>query len=210
MPLLGGLLAFFPGQEGTCNNASQVAKVVYHEYGHGVHHHLSGMKNFDVGISEGAGDYVASTITNNPEMTGLLTCKDPLPTGNKLMQRTCSNHYTYCKKKGQCDTVEGEEPHTSAPVVCGAFWDLRESLIKRYGAEEGVVKADTLFLKFLSLSTNLEGIYSAAIAADDDDDGDPKNGTAHSCEINAAFLGEGPGLTAHFPDASVDKVPCSR
>ncbi|HET6343680.1 MAG TPA: M36 family metallopeptidase, partial [Myxococcota bacterium] len=207
MPIMGGLLAFFPGQKGTCNNAGQVAKVVYHEYGHGVHHHLSGMQQFDLQISEGAGDYVASTITNNPDMTGLISCKEPLPTGNKRMQRTCANHYTYCKERGTCDTFAGEEAHTTAPVVCGAFWDLRESLIARYGANEGVRQADTLFLKFLSLSTNLDGIYSAAIAADEDDDGDPKNGTKHSCEINAAFLGEGAGLTAHFPDAKLDRVP---
>lgn len=202
-------LTFFAGQEGKCNNASQIAKVVYHEYGHGIHHHLTAaMGAFDVQVSEGAGDYVASTITNDPAMTGLLACKDTLPTRNKAVMRTCSNHYTYCSDKSKCDTYPKDEPHTAAPIVCGAWWDLRTALSTRYGATEGVAKADALFLKFLTLATTMDKVYTAAIAADDDDDGDPSNGTNHSCEINQAFIGGESDGFAHFPDSIAQKVPC--
>ena len=202
-------LAFFSGEEGKCNNAAQIAKVVYHEYGHGVHHHLTGgAGTFDGQISEGAGDYVASTLTNSPEMTGLLACKDTLPTRNKAIMRTCKNHYSYCKNKSKCDSFPADEVHTAAPVICGAFWDLREALSTRYGAEKGVATADAIFLKFLTMSTDMQSAYSAALAADDDQDGDPSNGTTHSCEINQAFVGGEQGLQAHFPDSVAKKVPC--
>lgn len=210
MPMLGGILAFFGGAEGKCNNAGQIAKVVYHEYGHGVHHHLSGGKaTFDPQVSEGAGDYVASTLTNSPDMTGLLKCDEVLPTGNKNVVRTCANHYTYCSDSTKCDTAGSDEPHTTAPIMCGAWWDVRDEFIKRYGQDKGVHKADALFLKFLSLSTKMDAAYSAAIAADEDDDGDPSNGTTHSCEINNAFLGAANGLP-HFPDSLKEAVPCHK
>lgn len=208
MPLFGGILAFFSGQDGRCNNAGQIAKVVYHEYGHGIHHHLSGgTATFDPQVSEGAGDYVASTLTNNPDMTGLLKCDEVLPTGKDNVVRTCSNHYTYCADASKCDTAGNDEPHNTAPIMCGAWWDTRNEFIKRYGEATGVAKADALFLKFLSVATKMDAAYSAAIAADDDDDGDPSNGTAHSCEINNAFLGATNGLP-HFPDSVAEMVPC--
>ena len=204
-------LNFYQATQG-CNNSGRAAKVVYHEYGHSVHDHLTAnASTFDGQLSEGISDYISATITNDPNMTGLMDCHSVLPGYTTL--RTCVNNYTYCSDPRKCNSVPQHisrrlgEVHNAAPVICGALWDLRTNLVKRYGEAAGVEKADQLFLRFLRLATDMNSSYTAAIAADEDDDNNPRNGTVHSCEINRAFLGTNGG-TAHFPDAIRQGVPC--
>lgn len=200
-----GSLNFFK-EDSRCNNSGRVAKIVYHEYGHGIHDHLTANSStFDPIVSEGIADYVAATITNDPQMTGLGGCTEVLQ-GSRT-QRKCLNKYTYCKG-AQCDTHPGDEEHEPAPVMCGAWWEFRDSMIKRYGEDAGRLKADQIFLRFLSRVTDMGSAYTSAIAADDDIDDDPSNGTTHSCEINKAFVGSNNGDFAHFPDSLGQRVPC--
>ena len=189
-----------------CNNSSRAAKIVFHEYGHGIHDHLTAARNtFDSQVSEGVADYIAASITNDPNITGLVGCSKPLR--GRTTVRTCENNYSYCHSK-KCNSFPRDEVHNAAPVICGALWDLRGELKQRYGAAEGVSKADKFFLRFLTLVTDMSSSYSAAIAADEDDDNDPSNGTKHSCEINRAFFAEGMAKRGHFPEAAKQRVPC--
>lgn len=200
-PTNGSMHFYLPS--GNCNNSGRVSKIVYHEYGHGIHDHSSSI--FDSQVSEGVADYVSSTITNDPNLTGLVNCNTVL-SGRRTM-RTCVNQYTYCDGI-QCTTHPGDEPHEPAPVICGALWELRNSLINLYGQDIGTAKADKIFIKFLSLVTDMNSSYTAAIAADDDTDGNPGNGTVHSCEINKSFIGNNTGDFAHFPQSIPERVPC--
>ena len=193
-----------------CNNTGRVAKIVYHEYGHGVHDHLTAARStLNKQVSEGAADYVAATITNDPHITGLLGCDTVIEggIGARSNLRTCRNAYNYCRSR-RCSSYPRDEEHNAGPVLCGALWDLREAMIARYGDAEGVARADRFVLRFLTLVTDMSSAYAAAIAADEDDDHNPANGTTHSCEINQAFLGVGVDKRAHFPDAVRDRVPC--
>lgn len=181
-----------------CNNSGQAAKIVFHEYGHGAHDHLTWSRaTFDPQVSEGVADYFAASITGDPNITGLLGCDAVLP-GRSTM-RTCVNQYTYCHGR-KCNSFPHDEPHNAAPVLCAALWDLRQSL--------GAPWADQFFLRFMTLASDMNSAYEAAIAADEDEDGDPGNGTDHSCAINRAFLGIGTRF-AHFPDARSRAVPCN-
>jgi hypothetical protein len=174
---------------------------VYHEYAHGIHAHSTPVDagvSPDPQVSEGIADYVAATLTGNPNMRGIFGCDDNF--------RSCVNNLSYCEG-GNCDFDANSEPHAAGQVLCGAWWKLRDQLIARYGNVQGVATADRLHLRFLTFVGNMHSAYQAAIAADDDDDGDPSNGTHHSCEINAAFLDAlGPQLP-HFP-GQPQRVPC--
>ena len=92
--------------------------------------------------------------------------------------------------------------------MCGALWDMRKQLISDLGQDQGALKADQIFLRFLAHATDMSAAYSAAIAADDDNDNNPANGTVHSCAINKAFLGDDNGGFDHFPGQVSERVPC--
>jgi hypothetical protein len=202
----GRALNFYQGDaRHGCNNSGRAAKIVYHEYGHGIHDHLTANSyTFDHQVSEGVADYVMASITGSPDVTGLMGCNSVLRGINTM--RTCVNSYTYCLNKRRCNSFPGDEPHNSAPIMCGALWELRNSFKQQYGEEAGKRRADAFFLKFLTRVTDMNSAYSAAIDADEDNDHDRSNGTVHSCAINAAFLGTG-GF-AHFPDLRGQRVPC--
>jgi hypothetical protein len=194
-----GTLNFFSAGSG-CLNTGRTAGIVYHEYGHGIHDHSpppnSGI-DFDSQVSEGVADYVAATITGNPNMRGIFACDDNF--------RSCVNDYTYCERG--CDLSSRSEVHDAGQVICAVWWEIRQSLIARYGDADGVAASDRLYLKFLTRVGDMYSTYQAAIAADDDADGDASNGTDHSCEINKAFANDTKGATKHFPTLK-GMVPC--
>jgi hypothetical protein len=195
-----GTLNFFSAGDG-CLNTSRTSGIVFHEYGHGIHDHSvaanSGMR-MNAQVSEGVGDYVAATLTDNPLIHGISSCHDNF--------RNCVNHFSYCDSG--CTFGPRSEPHNAGQVIAGTWWEVRQNLIQRYGKEEGVATSDRLFLKFLTKVGNLTSSYQAAIAADDDTDNDPTNGTVHSCEINQAFANNAPGAKMHFPKLKGHLVPC--
>src|SRR5262249_35768800 len=58
----------FLRENDACNNSARVADVVYHEFGHAFHQHvmIPGVADYEAALTEGAGDYFAATITNDP------------------------------------------------------------------------------------------------------------------------------------------------
>ena len=193
--------AAYNGSSYRCNNTARVSKVVYHEYGHGIHHHLAASyPRFDGQLSEGVGDIVSASITGSPDITGLMGCRSIL---GGTLPRTCENTFTYCSGNS-CDSAPNDlDPHQAAPVLCGAFWDLGKLMNKRYGSVQGKAVTQQLFLKFLTLAGNMNSSYKALISVDDDGDRNANNGTIHSCEINQAFA-------AHFPEIRRTLVPCKQ
>ena len=193
-----GTLNFFSAGDG-CLNTGRTAGIMYHEYAHGIHEHSPARGSdalMDGQVSEGIADYVAATLTNNPNMRGIFSCKDNF--------RSCVNEFTYCSDDSKCDFSPDSEVHDAGQVICGVWWELRESFIARYGRKVGVPKVDAFHLRFLSLVGDMNSAYKAAIAADEDTDKNPKNGTVHSCEINKAFADE---LHPHFTELK-GMVPC--
>src|SRR5690606_13469569 len=60
----------FYQQSQQCENTGRLPDVVYHEFGHGFHHHavILGSGEFEGALSEGVSDYLAATITGDPAM----------------------------------------------------------------------------------------------------------------------------------------------
>jgi hypothetical protein len=194
-----GSLNFFSAGDG-CFNTGRTAGVVYHEYAHGIHEHspaASAGLLMDGQVSEGIADYVAATLTGNPNMRGLFACDDNF--------RSCENNLTFCED--DCDMSDDAEVHDAGQVICAVWWEYRGYLAKRYGNKRGIKKADRHFLRFLTLVGDMHSAYQAAIASDEDPDHDPTNGTVHSCEINRAFANKKKGAVAHFPQLT-GRVPC--
>lgn len=188
-----GEINFFRAGNG-CINTGRASTIVYHEYGHGIHDNSSDV--FDGQVSEGIADFTAATIRNSPSIAGIRGCSREF--------RTCQNDLTYCS--GGCDHGPGSPVHASGQVICAVWWELRTLLVERYGYDEGVSVTDKLFLDFLTAVSTMSSAYEATISVDEDDDGDPSNGTRHSCEINRAFANDDAGAIAHFPDL-VGRIP---
>lgn len=195
-----GGLNFFSAGDG-CLNTGRTAGIIYHEYGHGIHDHSAPPGSggeMDGQVSEGIADYIAASITGNPNMRGIFSCHDNF--------RSCVNTLTYCEDG--CDMDAYSEVHDAGQVICAVWWEIHEQLVARYGETKGTDKSDRLHLKFLTHVGNMYSAYAAAIAADDDKDNDPSNGTTHSCEINKAFSNTAKGAKAHFPGLK-GMVPCN-
>jgi hypothetical protein len=196
-----GSLNFAADGDG-CMNTGRTAAIVFHEYAHGIHDNSAppgaGLL-MDDQVGEGIADYVAATLTNNPVMSGIHSCDDAF--------RSCINRLTFCGG-APCDITLRSEAHDAGQVMCAVWWDFREQLRARYGSDAGRRRADQVFLHFLSLVGDFDSAYEAAIAADEDDDSDPSNGTVHSCELNQAFASEVPGAFVRFPEL-LGRVPCA-
>jgi hypothetical protein len=189
-----------------CQSSSRTPKVIIHEFFHGVHDHLTANEHtFDHQVSEGIADFGAAIVTGEPDMTGFMGCDDVMRGRSNL--RTCVNEFNYCRSK-RCDSYPGDEPHNAGPVLAGALWELRTHLIRRHGPILGEEKTAEFLMRFMSVVTDMGSAYSAAIAADEDDDDNPANGTIHSCEINNAFLQTGREAKGHFPNSRRQAVPC--
>lgn len=200
-----GLSFYQADPEKGCQNASRTPKVVIHEFFHGVHDHLTANEHtFDHQVSEGVADFGSAMLTGEPNMTGFFGCDDVMQARSLL--RTCINDYTYCRSK-RCDSYPGDEPHNAGPVLCGALWEMHRALERRHGPSAAYEQMAAFLMRFLSVVTDMGSVYSAAIAADEDNDDNPANGTVHSCEINHAFLQTGKGK-GHFPNARRQAVPC--
>jgi hypothetical protein len=184
--------AFWDGQTvnffragGGCNNTGRIASIVYHEFGHGYHQFLA--DNIVGSVGEGSGDFLASTILNDPIVgRGFST------TGNGIRRIDQDHRFP--------DDYVGEV-HEDGLIWASAFWDLREALMQKYGDWAGHQIVDRLFVETLAQGPGLSTSYPALIAADDDDN-DPSNGTPSSCEINAIWDAHGminSGQISHTP-----------
>jgi hypothetical protein len=176
-----------------CVNTASLAGVVLHEWGHGFHDHLlpAGLgTTFDEverSISEGVGDYVSATVLDDPVVPIDAIAATTSPT--QIDPRLADNQLRYpvdlrTNGFGQADV------HWNGQIWAGTFWDLRAALRERHGAVVGTRMADDLHARVLRAGPSWVNAYELAITLDDDD-GDPTNGSPHSCEINAAFAAHG-------------------
>ena len=175
-----GTVNFFPEYPGYCNNLGEVADVIYHEVGHGIHHYILAGGTFAGDISEGSADYVSATINNDAEVG-----PNSWAGGGYVREIETDKIYP--------DNISGEV-HNDGLVWASFFWNLRSQWRADYGEETGTEMTDLLFLGALQQGPTLTDAYEAVIVADDDD-GDLSNGTPHGCEL-ADLLdqhGIGPG-----------------
>ncbi|MEZ4441842.1 MAG: MYXO-CTERM sorting domain-containing protein [Polyangiaceae bacterium] len=171
----------FYRESNQCNNTARLADVVYHEFGHGVHHHavILGSGDFEEGLSEGVSDYLAATYTSDSGMgRGFTKSNAPLrqidpPNGEAHWPEDIS-----------------QDPHETGLIIAGALWDLRKLLVAKYGETQGVVVADDLYYQGIRNADDIPSMYTEVLAADDDD-GNLANGTPNVCEIIDAFGAHG-------------------
>jgi MYXO-CTERM domain-containing protein len=197
--------AFYDGQSinfflssQNCANTGRLADVVFHEFGHGFHHHSiqPGVGERDRATGEGVSDYFASTFTDDPAMgRGFFHSGQPLrhidPDG---FEHVWPDHIH-------------PDPHQTGLIIAGALWDMRTLLIGKHGKEAGVALADKLFAQALRSTTDIPSMYPEILAADDDD-GNLDNGTPNVCEITNAFARHGLRaitMTSDTPDVEPPK-----
>jgi hypothetical protein len=176
----GDVLRFFRGSA-LCHNAARLPDIVYHEFGHAFHFHsiVPGAGAFEDALTEGASDYLAATITNDPAVgRGFYRTEAPLrdidPDADEAMWP---------------DDV-AMDPHTTGLILAGALWDLRTALMEDLGAADGAAVTDQLYLAVLQRASDIPSAYVEVLVADDDD-GDLDNGTPHGCAIQTAFARHG-------------------
>ncbi|MBW2456276.1 MAG: M36 family metallopeptidase, partial [Deltaproteobacteria bacterium] len=164
-----------------CENTARLADVIYHEFGHGLHHHavILGAGQFESALSEGLSDYYAATITGDP--------------------KTSPGFYHSAEPLRDIDPEWGEyewpydihyDPHQTGLIIGGALWDLRKLLVTKLGEEAGAARANELFFQAMRTASDIPTMYPEILAADDDD-GDLANGTPNVCEIIDAFARHG-------------------
>ncbi|MEQ9322010.1 MAG: hypothetical protein RIF41_22770, partial [Polyangiaceae bacterium] len=166
----------FYRQSSNCENTGRLADVVYHEFGHGFHHHavILGSGQFDSPLSEGASDFIAATFTGDPGMgRGFFYTNAPL----RHIDPPSPAHWPE-------DITEA--PHGTGLIIGGALWDLRELLVAKYGELAGVTLVNQLYYDALRNASDIPSMYVEVLAADDDD-GNLENGTPNVCEIAEAF-----------------------
>jgi cysteine-rich repeat protein len=176
----GQSINFFQESPGQCENTGRLADVVYHEFGHGLHHHavLTGSGEFESALSEGVSDYYAASITGDPAMgRGFFLGEEPL------------RHIDPAGEASWPDDISFD-PHATGLIIAGALWDLRVLLIDKYGEEEGDALTDALFYESMRHAVDIPSMYPEVLAADDDD-GNLANGSPNVCEIIDAFTRHG-------------------
>ncbi|MEQ8276224.1 MAG: MYXO-CTERM sorting domain-containing protein [Deltaproteobacteria bacterium] len=171
----GMTINFFLSSE-RCENTGRLPDVVRHEYGHAVHANavIPGVGAFDSALSEGASDFLAATIVNDPGMgRGFFRTDDPLRHIDPL-----NDEAVYPEDVG--------ESHVTGLIFAGALWDLRKTMIEKHGMETAVRMVDDFWFATLQRSSGITNAYVEVVLADDDD-GNLSNGTPNLCDITAAF-----------------------
>ena len=159
-----------------CQNTGLLQDVVFHEYGHALHslEVIEGVGKFDGAMSEGASDFLAASITNDPGMgRGFFFTNEPLRSLDPLVE----------EKRWPEDV---QEIHHTGLIYGGTMWDLRKALIAELGETAGIALTNKLYLGTLRRSTSIPSSLIEALV-EDDDDGDLDNGTPHECTIRSAY-----------------------
>jgi cysteine-rich repeat protein len=187
----GETINFFNSGQG-CENTGRLPDVIYHEYGHAVHANsiIRGVGGFDTALSEGASDYLAAVITGDQGMgRGFFFNNQALrqvdPTNDEAVWPADID----------------QDPHVTGLIFAGAMWDLRKTLISKYGDADGKILADRLWYAVLQRAADIPSSYAEVVAADDDD-GDVTNGTPNECAIRAAFGRHGLRTTGGIIEAA--------
>ncbi|MBW2456521.1 MAG: hypothetical protein JRI68_18530 [Deltaproteobacteria bacterium] len=194
--------AFYSGQNGSinffqsssnCSNTGRLPDVIYHEFGHALHHHaiIDGVGYTEGALGEGTSDYLAATITGDPGMgRGFHKTNAPL------------RHLDPSNGEHRWPEDLGEIHHGGL-IIGGTLWDLRKLLIAKHGEPTGVATSDALYYQALRRAVDMPTMYFETLAADDTD-GNLDNGTPNVCEINEAYGSHGlRQVTAAITDLAV-------
>lgn len=195
----GGCNSYYDGtvnlyaESSKCANMSLLNDVAYHEWGHGLDDATGtqgGMTSS--AFSEGIGDIVAAYMTNSSNMApGFYLNKE---TGIRQLK----NSKKYPQDRG--------EAHAEGTIIGGAFWDLREAMIQRYGQDAGGEKAAKLFVRHLLTADGYTQSYQTVQRLNDDDGNAATKGPDY-CLINAAFAAHGLATAENCTDANVPQQP---
>jgi cysteine-rich repeat protein len=160
-----------------CQNTARVADLVFHEFGHVLHHHslIDGAGMFEQQLSEGLADWFAADL-NDDTGIGRGLYYDDVPVRD-------IDPYGY--ERRWPDDVD-VDPHVTGLIESGALWDLRKALVRDLGATAGIAQAEAIFTGIMQRAIDIPSSYIAALIADDDD-GNLANGTPHFCAIEHAF-----------------------
>jgi cysteine-rich repeat protein len=161
-----------------CENTGRIQDVVFHEFGHSVHtaEIMPGVGAFDGAMSEGAADFFAVQITEDPGMgRGFFYNDTPLRDLDPP-----SSEARWPQDIG--------EIHKTGMIFGSAFWDLRKALIALDMAhpEVGKALAQKLFVGTLRTATGISTSLVDVLQADDND-GNLDNGTPNECAIRDAW-----------------------
>jgi hypothetical protein len=158
-----------------CENTGRIQDVVFHEFGHSVHtaEIRPGVGAFDGAMSEGAADFFAVQITEDPGMgRGFFYTDEALrdldPPGSEARW-----------------PQDIGEIHKTGMIFGGAFWDLRKALIA-LDPTNGAALTQKLFIGTLRTATGISTSLIDVLQADDND-GNLDNGTPHECAIRDAW-----------------------
>ncbi|HLT40035.1 MAG TPA: hypothetical protein VK034_27330, partial [Enhygromyxa sp.] len=166
---------------GGCENTGLIADVIYHEYGHVAHIMgiIPGVGLFDGAHSEGASDYLAATIVGDSAMGRGFFLDSTAPIRELDPQ---GFEWRWPEHTG--------EVHDEGRIIGGTLWDLRKTLIGKYGQTQGVAKTDRIWLDGIRRAVDIPSTYVEALITNDDD-GNLQNGTPDICEINEVFAAHG-------------------
>lgn len=163
------------GKSVSCANTGEIADVVYHEWGHGLHHNTGGIR--DRAFSEGIGDTVAQLITGSPDVgPGFFADGRPV--------RNLDGNYMYPPKENE------REVHKEGLIFGSAYFHLTQDLVSKYGNEVGRATARQWFLKMLYTASQYTDTYEALLALDSEPTREDVRGP-NFCLINQAYARHG-------------------
>lgn len=168
----GNTINMFTGNA-QCANTGLIADVVYHEWGHGMHHNAEGIE--DGALSEGFGDIMSLVMTHS-NLLGigfLLANRGPV--------RDIKPPKIYPRDRG--------EVHAEGMIIASTFWELFEKLTLKYGEETaGDMLANYAFKMIFTTRSYLDA-YRALLVIDSN--GDISKGTPNLCLLNEVFVNHG-------------------
>ncbi len=232
----GSTLNFFRSGSG-CSNTGEIAAVFLHEWGHGMDDNSGGAAS-ENGSGEAVGDTFAFLETKDacigPNFTPGVNCDNCSNcTGVRDLasfalggSATIAKPSTVTDNAGiNCDQWAcpylsqgifpyqgpmGYEGHCESYIASTANWDLAQSLVATYGADQGWAAMDSIWYDSLTASKSAYQVVSGGkcnpgatvngcgasnwytvYLAVDDDDGNLANGTPNGCRIWDAFNAHG-------------------
>lgn len=157
-----------------CANTGMVSDIMFHEWGHGLHHNAEGID--DRAFSEGYGDIVALMMTRSNLLgVGFLLA-------NHAPVRDLAPVRSYPADRG--------EVHKEGLIIGSTFWDLYTTLKEVYGDDKAIDMISNYALKMIFTSRTYLDVY-AALQVIDSDGSDPNKGTPNLCLINQVFQRHG-------------------
>lgn len=196
----GDSIHLFSAGDG-CSNTGEIADVVYHEWGHGLHMYsipqAQWNSRFDASLSEGVADSVSMLQTHSSNLAPFFMEGQPEGLRNLDNDNRYPEDYN-----GSADA----DPHRNGLILGGALWDLVQLATDAYGSAAAYDLTSVILTGMLPAGPSMDEAWFAALAADDDD-GDLGNGTPHACLLADAFGAHGLDATGGSGFAALAHVP---